>query len=819
MRRDGYFYLERAVRVYAILYEVIFYSLNMMRRKSPEELSNQLNRVSSGIEHSLIPPFADRNDILKKSARELADFYPTRYGLYSELLQNGDRIDLERKQEIQASLRLLNSLDYYIANHRTGDEQGRVLRPRQFSVFEDLRDFIEEGKLRGYVKLPTGVGKTVLFLELIKVMLQKTLIVVPTNQLVDQTIESIQKFAASLNTGRVDKAEKRFGEDVTVITYQSLVLGVKNGTLDPEQFKVVVLDEVHRGLGDETEKILNSPLFGHALMLGFTATPKFTEGKQVKEILSLEEIHSMNIQEAVEEGLLAGFRVILARTNIDLKKIKVSSSGDYDEGELDKAINTIIRNRAAVDLYKKAFMGEKFVAYCNSVSHAEHVAAEFQKQGIPVAAIHGNQSLDEQRSILQKLRDGELVGVTNAKILVEGWDEPSVKVCLNLRPTQSLVDAEQRGGRVLRLFNNRNATVVDFIDDSDVDRFPITFVEVANASVIPPDKIEGSKTQKNNNESSENIIDLSDIQIDNLDLLSDSGQILAFVKERTDLKYQFAPETWFSINDLGVLVSRRSQTVKTWIAAAIQIKKIKDVGMVYKKYRNPRTESLEWFVDSDIAEAAIEYGKQVERDYLIKFVRPPHEWISLRDLEKTVGNSVRPLYKQFRNQFMDQFGFFGTSSKDQLLYISKEFADYVKRFVSSGRTLQELNAERAQIRSNERAKTMQQQHEDYLSALPSVIANTFGTSSTVNNLALDKVQRELASGLITVVQINDKNTISIGSATLRGTKNRAIIIRKERARVLNRDKYKNASEEAGPDIRLDPRSFTEEQDVLVVVRG
>lgn len=775
-----------------------------IRKKTPDELSQQLDAADLDLGAQLEPPFEKRELILKKSADELATYFPVRYDLYTELLRDGRHMDPERRAEIQSVLRSLNNLDFYIANHQTGNEQDRVLFARQFNVFEDLRDFFEDGKRRGYVKLPTGVGKTVLFLELTRVLRQKTLIVVPTTTLVEQTLGSIQKFASDLDMGRIDRIDKKTGEDVTVITYQSLVLGVKNGTLNPEQFELVILDEAHRALGEETLEVLSGKHFAHATMLGFTATPKFTEEKQVKTLLLPEEVHSMNIQEAVEEGLLAGFHVILARTHVDLRKIKVSSGGEYDEKELDKAINTAARNRAAVDLYKKAFKGEKFVAYCNSVAHAKRVAEEFVEQGFPVAAIYGEQNPTEQEAILEKLRTGELIGVTNAKILVEGWDNPSVKVCLNLRPTQSLVDAEQRGGRVLRLFNNRRATVVDFIDDADIERFPITFVEVANASAIPPDRATSSKRSKGDEPSAPSI-NWNEIKIEGLDLLADSEQVLVFVKERTEEKYQLAPSGWFTLGELAVLGNRRVQAVRGWINSVTSQRREVMVKRddVLRKYRNPQTRELEWYVEPDIAEAALKYGKEIERDYTRTYETPPENWVELLALERELGRDAMSVYRQFKNKFPDDVSSFKVGFKRTLKFISPEFAAHIRKVVrGEEKTIVQIRKEEADSK-----------HEDYLNALKNVMARVFGTNDETNSVAYRKIVQELGKSQIKNIKIVSADLIIIES------KEKDVLVRKGTARQLNKARYQEALTAAGPGARINLGDFMEQQTVLSVQRG
>lgn len=382
----------------------------------------------------------------------------------------------------------VSSLDKYILNHY-GKLTRRTLRGRQITVVEDLRDTLRGGQTEGYVTIPTGVGKTVLFTEVTEALneqeILETMIVVPTKILVDQTGERFHQFAPDLEVGKLYTFAHDVTRPVTITTYASLVRHIQGGTLDPNLYKLLVLDEVHRSLSGRRSQAVAQ--FINAIKLGFTATPMYSEDKNVANLLNTE-IHKMSTREAVEEDLLSPFSAIIAQTDVDLSNVSIKSSGDYDDKELEEAINIASRNQAAVDLYQRLFQGQTTVAYCTSVRHAQAVAELFSEKGISAGYISGYQDKKEQAEILKKYHQGEIKVLCNADILIEGFDEPKVSVCLNLRPTKSVVVAQQRGGRVLRLNPdnpNKHAVIVDFLDKTDDPRkLSVTFAEVAEAARI-----------------------------------------------------------------------------------------------------------------------------------------------------------------------------------------------------------------------------------------------------------------------------------------------------------------------------------------------
>ncbi len=250
---------------------------------------------------------------------------------------------------------------------------------------------------------------------------------------------------------------------------------------------LLVLDEAHRSLGEETVKVLEQ---FSGIKIGFTATDVFSREKKVGDVLE-ECIHTMSLREAIQEGALVTTQTIHAFTEVDLSSVPMAGD-EYNQAMLERSINVAGRNKAAIELYQKAFVGRKAICYCSGINHAETLAKEFLKVGISAAVITSNTPEESRngvigrKEILAKYKSGEIMVLCNAKVLVEGFDEDSCSVGFNLHPTRSLVDAEQRGGRPGRLDpNNPNkiSTVVDFID-KNAKKKPILFSEILGGAYV-----------------------------------------------------------------------------------------------------------------------------------------------------------------------------------------------------------------------------------------------------------------------------------------------------------------------------------------------
>lgn len=459
----------------------------------------------------------------------------------------------------------VSNLNGYITAHYEDPSRG-TLKTRQMTVFEDLRDTLRRGQTEGYVAIPTGVGKTVLFIEFVEATKLSTLIVVPTTILVGQTGDKFQEFAPDVEIGMLYSRKHDLTKPVTITTYASLVRNINNGTLDPHLFQLLVLDEVHRSLSQKRKLAVIA--FGKSIKLGFTATPVYSKDRQVANLLNTE-VHKMSVREAIERDLLSPFSAYIAESDVDLSNVSITSKGDYDQKELEQAINIASRNQAAVDLYQQLFPGQTAVAYCVSIKHAQELASLFFESGVPAGYISGIQSKKEQEELLRQFKNGQIRVLCNADILIEGFDEPKASVCLNVRPTRSVVVAQQRAGRVLRLDpdnSNKHACIVDFLDKTqDPRKQPVIFAEVAEAAIIlsKNEDYVGSGGRGRHGP----IID-SVIQISGLRVTINPEEVLRIVKEIQEKGYQFPPEGWLFVGDvdnknsLSGLLSRTQKWVK-----------------------------------------------------------------------------------------------------------------------------------------------------------------------------------------------------------------------------------------------------------------
>lgn len=592
-----------------------------LRKKTSSELEDQILEVSSEL-REYIAKEGSESEIVKMNIGELQKKFGARYQIYLQILRDqktGRAATTEERARQTAIVSALNNLDKYIVSHEQNKEP-RTLRERQAKVFEDLRTFLEEGGTEGYVKLPTGAGKTVIFSEFVESTNLKTLIVVPSTILIGQTEEKLQKYAQGLDIGKIYSEAKEHGHHVTIITYQSLVTGVEKGSIKPEDYQMLILDEAHRALSEKRQNAIGK--FNQHIKIGFTATPRFSDDKELSDLLNTE-VHSMSIREAVEEGIMCPFSVIVANTDTDISNVQIVG-GDYSEKELAKAINNQSRNQAALDLYKQLFKDETAVAYCCGIEHAKNLANLFNKNGVSAAVISGNTPRNELEAIIEKYEKGEILVLCNSDILIEGFDEPRASVCLNLRPTTSPVVAEQRGGRVLRLNPKKPdkfATIVDFVDQNkNKKNGQIIFAQVAESAYM-----EGTKDTTSQINDQSPIPENPSINVSGIRVIVDPEEVMRIGQSLDVQKYMPAPAGWKSYAQIAIEINKPETTVRR------VTQKTKNTHPEYFQIYLNENKKIAEYLSPDFARTFIEQYKDIED--------APANWKTANALAFAIGKS------------------------------------------------------------------------------------------------------------------------------------------------------------------------------------
>jgi superfamily II DNA or RNA helicase len=327
---------------------------------------------------------------------------------------------------------------------------------------------------KALVVAPTAWGKTIFFSALIHALqssLQEckpVLIIAHRDELLDQAREKYQMFDSMAIVGKVGGGCHEYGAPITVAGIDTISGERHLKNLHKFGYGLVIVDECHHAPAPKYLKVRQA--LPDAFWLGVTATPDRLDGKSLEPLFGLP-VFSMTIIEAIQKKRLCDVRVIAIRTETDLDDVKSTRNTDgeidFNLRELEKAIDTLERNKRVVESYQEHAFGRLAICFCVSVQHAESLAGTFNNMGVDAAVVKGSTTKAERHKQYNDLRTGKVKVLCSVQVLTEGFDLPAVNCVIMARPTQSRALYVQCVGRGLRLApGKKDCLILDLTDNS-----------------------------------------------------------------------------------------------------------------------------------------------------------------------------------------------------------------------------------------------------------------------------------------------------------------------------------------------------------------
>ena len=612
-------------------------------------------------------------------------------------------IVLENVKKLRAGIK-----NFLVEEENLPDNAPRKLRGKQTEVFEALLkpEFSDEDIARGYFKLPTGFGKTVMFAHLTKSFLNETpdskkkiLVLVPRINLLEQTNEKFDKFIG-VNTSYFYGKEKDTSSRVIISTYQSLRALLNN--INKEDIDLIIADEAHHSLGENTSKTFKD-LQKYAPTIAFTATPNYSGDKKLSNLFS-KEIYSMTTIDAVQNNMLVPVKNILLRSSIefDLSQIKKKNDGNFDYEKIANSISmdTLSKEIAKAYLYGEdkdeegnsfRFFGKKAMISCPNVKTAIAQAEKLNELAGQVIAkpIFQHMGMSSRfgkfDETVEDFKNNKFLVACQVNTLTEGFDDTEVSISINY-PTASPVREEQSAGRALRINEkdpNKVAYVIDTVfsvGNDDENPFEtaqkagqVLFSNVAGSSVIFPENFKHKKDENGRDKKDKEKFPLPppDIEIPEFKIFTDTEKLLQVFN---DTKIEIKTEDWYSSIDLNNLLGGGNTKYKKLLEQAVNKPEFKDK---VKLMQSGSQQTL--FIHKD----ALELFKQT---FGIKDLpKKTEDWYSSVDLNNLLGGRNKK-YANYLNQavnmpeFKDKVKLMQSGPNKTLCIHKDALVDFVQTF-------------------------------------------------------------------------------------------------------------------------------------------
>ncbi|MDY0063418.1 MAG: DEAD/DEAH box helicase [Myxococcota bacterium] len=334
---------------------------------------------------------------------------------------------------------------------------------------QPLRDYQAEAvdalcaARQGLGVAPCGAGKTQIGVATIQRLGRSALVLVHTQDLVDQWRERIRT-VLGLEAGVVGGG-KRDVQPVTVATVQTLD---RWSAAEVERFGagfgVVIVDEAHHGPARTYRRLL--ALLSCRYRYGLTATPERDDGLTPLLGWTFGPIlHTVERGRLIDCGALVAPRRVALRTGFRWDGDPVA---DYS-GLVSALVDDPDRNAQIVDLAGQLVRsGETVLVLSSRVEHCERLATLLQEAGTAAVAVTGTLCAKRRKAALAQARTGGIRCLIATQLADEGLDVPRLSALILAAPSRAAGRTIQRIGRIMRPAPGKEDPVVYDLVDAEI---------------------------------------------------------------------------------------------------------------------------------------------------------------------------------------------------------------------------------------------------------------------------------------------------------------------------------------------------------------
>lgn len=316
----------------------------------------------------------------------------------------------------------------------------------QSEAIDSVRNSIKQGNDSVILCAPTGSGKSIIAMFMIKAALEKgssAAILVYRKEILEQFFKLCIRFGMTPELVTPDKKVIPRGKQLYLGMTQTFRNRTRNLDLHLLGLDLIIIDESH--IGDHFHNIKQIKARNKARIIGLTATPISSSQNINLNTMFDDLIVVKSVTELIKEKFLCD--AITYSIPVDTKAL-VKGGRDYTHDSLFAVYDKPQVFHGAIENYKKYAEGRKFICYAVDTENSKHIAQAFCDAGIPTA--HVDHESKDRKEVFKKLRSGTIQGIVNYGICTTGFDEPSVSCIIQSFSTLELSKHIQTAGRGAR---------------------------------------------------------------------------------------------------------------------------------------------------------------------------------------------------------------------------------------------------------------------------------------------------------------------------------------------------------------------------------
>jgi superfamily II DNA or RNA helicase len=309
-------------------------------------------------------------------------------------------------------------------------------------------------------QLSTGGGKTVVFTELVSILDSKTLILVDSEDLVNQTVDTFKK--QGIDVGCVLAGCKKIPENKVIV---AMVKSLWNRRKKLPLFDYCIIDECHIW---EFNKLFE--FLPNCKRIGFTATPVRLKRSKIDDEYSELETMSQWYDDIVcgkpISWLMQNGYLIPEKNeyiDFDASGLKTDASGEFTASSLKEVFQSESYKSALRKTFDKLCDGKKTMIFTSSTETNKIYAELFKDKNVKTYDSVNNNS-NEREGIVEWFRNTQDAVLINTGCFTKGFDVCDVEVILMARATKSLslwIQIAGRGARKTSKIEKPYFTLID----------------------------------------------------------------------------------------------------------------------------------------------------------------------------------------------------------------------------------------------------------------------------------------------------------------------------------------------------------------------
>lgn len=268
-------------------------------------------------------------------------------------------------------------------------------RPYQMMAIHSICNHLNTKHRRGLIVMATGTGKTRVSISMVDVLMRNNwakniLFLADRRSLVKQAWRNFNKLLPSATTTILSESrDPDMKARIMFSTYQTMIRYIdakEKKQFSVGRFDLIIIDEAHRSVFGKYGAIFD---YFDSLLIGLTATPREDVDKSTYQLLQLEEGEpnfSYELQEAIDDNYLVGYRAYQRSSKIMTEGIRYDELTDKEKAELEEVweYEKAVRALDPREKYSRDIEGTEIYNYLFNEDTVDRVLQDLMENGLHV---------------------------------------------------------------------------------------------------------------------------------------------------------------------------------------------------------------------------------------------------------------------------------------------------------------------------------------------------------------------------------------------------------------------------------------------------